>query len=180
MALFIIGYVYGSIPHGILKITILLHNKIHKENMICPNCNAHNIPNVANFCPNCGVTFDKRKLAAQKRKQKTRLKKEAEEAWERYPSKPKLRTNVYAICFWIILFVIIASGILIYQYLKTNYSHVCIPEWINIAVTIYGNAMLSILIYLGLRAINFDALEDYNLAKIDYINKYIKEHQDEM
>lgn len=40
--------------------------------------------------------------------------------------------------------------------------------------------MLSILIYLGLRAINFDALEDYNLAKIDYINKYIKEHQDEM
>lgn len=63
--------------------------------MICPNCNAHNIPNVANFCPNCGVTFDKRKLAAQKRKQKTRLKKEAEEAWERYPSKPKLRTNVY-------------------------------------------------------------------------------------
>lgn len=25
--------------------------------MICPNCNTQNIPNKANFCPNCGHQF---------------------------------------------------------------------------------------------------------------------------
>ena len=27
------------------------------ERMICPNCNTQNIPNKANFCPNCGHQF---------------------------------------------------------------------------------------------------------------------------
>lgn len=66
----------------------------------CPNpkCKATGIPDNAKFCPVCGqLILSLNQLRKQKENDRNRLRKEAEQAWEEYPDKPRWKMSPYSI-----------------------------------------------------------------------------------
>lgn len=148
----------------------------------CPNCQAANIPDDAQFCPVCGQQIlSSEQLKKQRKQERKQLRREAEKAWDAYPNKPCAKKNPYSLLWKVMLFLGIIAGIIIYQYLMHEYgaTHMAVPEEVIMIVRLIAYTIIGLLVFFIFLSRSFNPNEEIDKAKEQFISDYMSKNEDQ-